>query len=137
MNIERTARRRIHLIKRAELLKSIAEGCLYDGIDAPEPSSLPDAVTCAAKFYGLAANEYRSAGLGLLARKCWRENAGGCSSRIERTLSATRGSVASIESRHGLAVHHHRLGEHHSRADYGHALPLLLGLSNTAMRLRS
>jgi hypothetical protein len=45
MSIERTARRRIHLIKRAELLKSIAEGCLCDGIDAPEPSSLPHAVT--------------------------------------------------------------------------------------------
>lgn len=41
MNIKRTARRRIHLIKRAELLKSIAEGCLCNGIDAPEPSSLP------------------------------------------------------------------------------------------------
>jgi hypothetical protein len=51
------------------LLKSIAEGCLCDGIDAPEPSSLPHAVKCAARFYGLAANEYRSAGLGLLARK--------------------------------------------------------------------
>jgi len=75
MSIERTARRRIHLIKRAELLKSIAEGCLCDGIDAPEPSSLPHAVKCAAKFYGLAANEYRAAGLGLLARKCWREAA--------------------------------------------------------------
>jgi hypothetical protein len=57
MSIERTARRRIHLIKRAELLKSIAEGCLCDGIDAPEPSSLPHAVKCAAKFHGLAANE--------------------------------------------------------------------------------
>ena len=57
MSIERTARRRIHLIKRAELLKSIAEGCLCDGIDAPEPSSLPHDVKCAARFYGLAANE--------------------------------------------------------------------------------
>jgi hypothetical protein len=75
MSIERTARRRIHLIKRADLLKSIAEGCLSDGIDSPEPSSLPHAVKCAAKLYGLAANEYRSAGLGLLARKCWREAA--------------------------------------------------------------
>jgi hypothetical protein len=75
MSIERTARRRIHLIKRAELLKRIAEGCLCDGIDAPEPSSLPHAVKCATKFYGLAANEYRAAGLGLLARKCWREAA--------------------------------------------------------------
>jgi len=75
MSIERTARRRIHLIKRAELLKSIAEACLCDGIDAPEPSSLPNAVKCAAKFYGLVANEYRSTGLGLLARKCWREAA--------------------------------------------------------------
>lgn len=75
MSIKRTARRRFHLIKRAELLKSIAEGCLCDGIDAPEPSSLPHAVKCAAKFYGLAANEYRSAGLGLLARTCWREAA--------------------------------------------------------------
>lgn len=57
MSIKRTARRRIHLIKRAELLKSIAEGCLCDGIDAPEPSSLPHAVKCDARFYGLAANE--------------------------------------------------------------------------------
>ena len=75
MSIQRTARRRIHLIKRAELLKSIAEGSLCDGIDAPEPSSLPHAVKCAARFYGLAANEYRSAGLGLLARECWSEAA--------------------------------------------------------------
>ena len=75
MSIKRTARRRIHLIKRAELLKSIAEGCLCDGIDSPEPSSLPHAVKCAAKFYGLAASEYRAAGLGLLARRCWREAA--------------------------------------------------------------
>ena len=30
---------------------------------------------CAAKFYGLAANECRSAGLGLLTRNCWREAA--------------------------------------------------------------
>jgi hypothetical protein len=75
MSIERTVRRRFHQIKRAELLKSIAEGCLCDGIDAPQPSSLPLAVKCAAKFYGLAANEYRSAGLGLLARKCWRQAA--------------------------------------------------------------
>ena len=57
MSIERTARRRIHPIKRAELLKSIAEGCRCDGIDAPEPSSLPHAVKCAARFYGLALNE--------------------------------------------------------------------------------
>ena len=62
MSIERTTRRRIHLIKRAELLKRIAEGCLCDGIDAPEPLSLPHAVKCATKFYGLAANEYRAAG---------------------------------------------------------------------------
>ena len=68
MSIERTARRRIRLIKRAELLRSIAEGCLCDGIDAPEPSSSTLAVKCAAKFYGLAASEYRAAGLGLLAR---------------------------------------------------------------------
>jgi hypothetical protein len=75
MNIERTARRRIRLIKRAELLRSIAEGCLCGGIDAPEPSSSTLAVKCAAKFYGLAASEYRAAGLGLLARRCWREAA--------------------------------------------------------------
>lgn len=42
-----------------------------EGEDVP----VPHAVKCAAKFYGLAANEYRSAGLGLLARKCWREAA--------------------------------------------------------------
>jgi hypothetical protein len=57
------------------LLKSIAEGCLCDGIDTPEPSSSTLAVKCAAKFYGLAASEYRAAGLGLLARRCWREAA--------------------------------------------------------------
>jgi hypothetical protein len=32
-------------------------------------------VKCAAKLYGLAANEHRAAGLGLLARNCWREAA--------------------------------------------------------------
>lgn len=57
MSIERTTRRRIHLITRAELLESIAKGCLCDGIDAPKPSSLPHTVKCAAKCYGLAANE--------------------------------------------------------------------------------
>ncbi len=36
MNIERTARRRIHLIKRAELLKSIAERCLAAAAEVQE-----------------------------------------------------------------------------------------------------
>ena len=96
MSIERTARRRIRLIKRAELLKSIAEGCLCDGIDAPEPSSLPHAVKCAAKFYGLAANEYRSAGLGLLARKCWREAAKNYE-QLKVNDEAERGLAAAAE----------------------------------------
>ena len=42
-----------------------------EGEDLP----VPHAVKCAAKFYGLAANECRSAGLGLLTRNCWREAA--------------------------------------------------------------
>jgi hypothetical protein len=69
MNIENVVRSRRRHIKRADLLRGIAEGCLCDHASQRSRTS----VHCSAKFYDLAAREYVSAGLGLLAQQCWDE----------------------------------------------------------------
>ena len=63
-----------------------------EGEDLP----VPHAVKCAARFYGLAANEYRAAGLGLLARNCWRDAARN-NARVKVNEEAERCLAAAAE----------------------------------------
>jgi hypothetical protein len=92
MNIETVLRRRGRHIKRADLLRSIAERTICD----EDSDRFRTRVHCSARYYDLAAREYLAAGLGLLAQQCWKEAAANFS-KLGKTEDAARCVTSAAE----------------------------------------